>query len=110
MSDLTRVVSSAISGAAANPIRSVTFRSTLSPSVTYTGADLTGQSSRTPGIGEFFLAALKPTFDVNTIAGTVTVAPYGEPGPLSRILAIGVAGMALGLTGTYIYRKIKKIA
>ncbi len=96
--------------AAQSMIQGVTFRSTITPAYTY---DPWAQASgAAPARGGFDpLSFLKPTFDVQTPAGPITIAPYGDPGDTNYLpfLAVGALATAIGVVVLigWIARKIK---
>lgn len=65
-------------------IKRITFLSTVSPTVSYTGADLVKEFNAPPdpnSAGKRIGKLLKPTFTLETVTGTYTLAPYGEASP-----------------------------
>lgn len=88
----------AASSLARAAIRSVTVRSSITPALTVdpfapAGAQAQGGGG---GLGELLLRAVAPAVDLETAAGPVTIAPWGEPRPVVGFVlaAVTVAGAA----------------
>lgn len=89
-------------------VKQVTIKSTMTPDITYTPGP-NGQATKTTGggPGEWILAALKPSFEVQTPAGPLKVAPYGEPTEnYFWPVVAGLGALALG-TGFFTVKGVK---
>lgn len=95
--------------AAQGMIQGVTFRSTITPNYTYDPWAQGGAAAPSSGFDP--LAFLKPTFDIQTPAGPVTIAPYGDPGDANYLpyIAVGALAAAIGVVVMigWIARKMK---
>lgn len=87
-------------GVLGGAVRRVTIRTNLSPAVEVDPFAAPGGSTGGPGVADVVGQLLQPAFDVETAAGRVVVAPWGEPSPLRGALAL----VALAAAGWVIFR------
>ena len=108
LGDASSVMSSLSSGVrstAMASIRGVTLRSNLSPDVALSSPlEVAGPAGggvrRRGGFSEALLAFAKPEIEIETLAGRVTVAPWGPPtmNLFWPLVVLGVAGaISLGI-------------
>jgi len=103
--DFASVVSAGVRNMAAGSVRSVVLRSNLSPDVELTSpAEVAGPAGggvrRQGGFSEAILALMKPEVEIDTVAGRISIAPWGPPTtnlfwPLVILSAAGA--VALGI-------------
>lgn len=101
---------------AASQVRSVTFRSQISPDIELDPfqAVSTGQQPvakpRTVGeygLRELFLRAVRPALDLDTSFGVLRIAPWGEPKPLFPVFVAGAIIASFVLVG-FVVRRIRR--
>ena len=79
-------------------LRRVTIRTNLSPAVEVDPFARPGGATSGPGVADVVGQLLQPAFEVDTAAGRVVVAPWGEPSIVRGVLAaalVVVAGWAI---------------
>lgn len=87
----------AASNLARAAIRRVTVRSSITPELTVDPfAPAGSQAQGGGGLGDLLLRAVAPTVELDTAAGPVTVAPWGQPRPVVglALAAVTIAGAA----------------
>lgn len=113
VSSLSSRIRKRLGGAAAASVQRVTIRTALSPSASFTGEQIFGPPPGAPParpfrFNELFLRLAKPAFEVQTPAGTIIAAPYGQPTTNYFWPAVILGGAGLTALGVLAFKGWRK--
>lgn len=100
------IIGDVAAGVARGSIKTVTFRSQISPAYSYDP----NQPSRSTGggFGQVLMQIVKPEVVVDTAAGQVSMAPWGKPNANFFPLALGVVLLGGAALAGLVVRGIRK--
>ena len=100
------LISDVASGIARGSVKSVTFRSQISPDYSYDpNAPIRPGGG---GFGQILMQIVKPEVEVDTAAGRVSMAPWGKPTLPLFPLAVGVVILGAAAVAGLVVRGLRK--